>query len=151
MRPALPSPEAVKVHPPIQGNTGKYMCPYTSDGVLTDWVQKGIKVGLAAKIGGAVGAGAVVGATRAIPIVGIAGYYGGKAITRKIALESMGGEEFIKKTSDLSFDYPDDLAVYMYAKHSTHPDYKKALEATFSIYPKLRTRNDRAIRKAKLT
>ncbi|MDA1000967.1 MAG: hypothetical protein O2807_10705 [bacterium] len=147
----LPAPNMVQAPAPIQGNGGKFMSPYTSDGVLAKWVDKAISV----KAGAAVGsvAGAMVGreVLKQIPFVGgILGQTAGKAIGHEIAISSIGGMEFIKKTSDLSFNSLQDMAVYLYAKHSKHPHYKAALDATFQVYPDLQQAYDPAIRKAPL-
>jgi hypothetical protein len=50
-----------------------------------------------------------------------------------------GGEEFIRNNSDISFNSVQDLAVYMYAKNSSHKDYAEALKLTQEIYPELKT------------
>lgn len=135
---------------PIQGNTGKYMCPYTQDGVLAEWTDKAIN----AKIGGAVGqyAGTFAGqkALEQVPFVG--GFLGGKVgeqAGKAIAIKMAGGMDYIKKTSDLSFNSIDDMAVYIYVAHSNHEHYKEALSATYEIYPELKQKYYVAISKAK--
>ncbi len=63
----------------------------------------------------------------------------GDSIGRKVALEMVGGEAFIKANSDISFRTVQDLAVYMYAKNSAHKDFAEALALTQEIYPDLKT------------
>ena len=46
------------------------------------------------------------------------------------------------------FNTVEDLAVYMYAHHSAHPDYQQVLEATWEIYPELQTAYMPAIQNA---
>jgi hypothetical protein len=57
----------------------------------------------------------------------------------------VGGEEFIRANSDMSFNSVDDLALYMYVKNSSHKDYAEALKLTQEIYPELKTRYGQAI------
>mgnify|MGYP000020370598 CR=1 FL=1 len=74
-----------------------------------------------------------------IPFVGgFLGQAAGDAAGRAIALEAAGGEEFMKETSDLSFNSLDNLSVYVYAKFSSHEHYQSALNATMDIYPDMK-------------
>lgn len=124
---------------PRVDNEGAYMCPYTQDGVVAEWVDKAIN----AKMGATIGkhAGTYIGqqALENIPFVG--GWLGsaaGEAVGRKIAIEASGGWDYIKNTSDLSFDNVNDLAVYIYATYSTNEHFKDVLQATMEIYPELK-------------
>lgn len=124
---------------PIEGNSGEYMSPFTSDGVLAEWVDKAVNAKMGAAIGGTVGAYAGQKLAEQIPFVGSwLGQSLGNSAGRMIALEASGGEEFIKESSDLSFNSLSDLAVYMYANHSSSEHYQDALEATWEIYPDLK-------------
>ena len=124
---------------PRLDNEGAYMCPYTQDGVVAEWVDKAIN----AKMGATIGkhAGAYIGqkALENIPFVG--GWLGstaGEAAGRAIAIEASGGWDYIKSTSDSSFDNLNDLAVYIYATYSTNEHFQEVLQATMEIYPKLK-------------
>jgi len=144
-----PKPEQLVAPQPIQGNSGQYMCPYTSDGVMAKWVDKAVN----ARLGGSAGslAGTYIGqkACGQVPLVGgLLGGFVGKAVGRQVAIEASGGKEYIKSTSDLSFNRVDDLAVYLYVKHSSHPHFNDAFRAACDIYPDLRTRFHPAIQKA---
>lgn len=146
----MTSPNELVCPQPIQGNTGKYMCPYTQDGVLAEWIDRAIN----AKIGGAVGqyAGTFAGqkALEQVPFVG--GFLGGKVgeeAGKAIVIKMAGGMDYIKKTSDLSFDSIDDMAVYLYVNNSQHEHYQKALSSTFEIYPELKRKYYAAIAKAR--
>ena len=142
-------PEQIVPPSPIQGNSGEYMCPYTSDGVVAEWVDKAINAKAGATIGKTAGAYAGQKAMEQIPFVGgILGGMAGEAIGRKIAIESCGGWEYIKDTSDLSFNSCDDLAVYIYATHSSHSHYDKVLSAAYEIYPDLEKNYWSAIKEA---
>jgi len=125
------------------------MCPYTQDGVLAEWVDKAINAKMGATIGKHAGAYLGKKALENIPFVG--GFLGGKfgeSAGRAIAIKASGGWEYIKSTSDTSFDNVDNLAVYLYAKHSSHPHYNNALKATWGIYPELQKRYYNALLKA---
>jgi len=116
----LPAPTALIVPTPITGNTGAYLSPYTSDGVAAKWVDNAVKAELGAGIGEAAGSYLGAQAMGQVPLVGgLLGDYAGKAIGRGIAIKMAGGEDYMKQTSDLSFNSIDDLAVWMYATHST--------------------------------
>lgn len=149
MQPQMAQPNQLIAPTPIKGNTGLYLCPYTQDGVLAEWTDKAMNVGASASIGSAVGAYAGQKALSFIPFVG--GYLGeaaGNSAGRAIALSAIGGEEFIKKSSDLSFNNLDDLSVFMYVNYSTNEHYTGALKATMEIYPDLKKSYHAALQKA---
>lgn len=135
---SFPTPAQVSAPTPVQNNTGKFMAPYTSDGVVAEWVDKAVKAKMGASLGGTIGSYAGQKAMEQIPFVGgFLGEKAGKAIGREIAVKSSGGWEAIKAGSDLSFNSVDDLAVWMYAKYSTNEHYADVLAATQGIYPEL--------------
>jgi len=145
----LPTPDQVVVPTPILNNSGEFMSPYTQDGVLAPWVDKAVNVKLATSIGSTVGSIAAQQAMGQVPLVGgFLGDWAGRTVARNLALEAIGGEAYIKSTSDISFHTVDDLAVYIYAKNSTHPAYNDALSATMEIYPDLKTKYNEAIANA---
>jgi hypothetical protein len=136
--PKLARPQELNAPRPIPNNMGKYMCPYTQDGVMAEWTDKAIN----AKIGATIGkhAGAYVGqkAVEQIPFIGgMLGSAVGKEAGRKIAIESSGGMETIKNSSDLSFNSFDDMSLYLYVNYSSHEHYKDAFAAASAIYPEL--------------
>lgn len=146
----LPPPGELVAPAPIMGNSGKYMSPYTSDGVLAPWVDKAINAKLGATIGKTVGTYAGQQALGMIPFVGgVLGSYAGEAAGRAIAIEASGGWDYIKSTSDLSFNSADDMAVFLYVQHSSHEHYKNALSATCEIYREVCKRYSSAIQSAK--
>lgn len=135
----IPTAASLTAPAPIEGNTGEYMSPFTSDGVVSKWATKAISVKAGSAVGGAVGAYAGSKALEQIPFFGSwLGQKAGNAAGRALAINNIGGEEFIKETSDLSFSNLDDLAVYIYVKHSTHKSYHAVLNATYTIYPDLK-------------
>jgi hypothetical protein len=135
----LPRPDEIICPPPIQGNTGKYVCAYTTDDVLAEWVDKAVAAKFGASLGGAIGAIAGREALKQIPFVGgILGAQAGKAIGREVAIKASGGWDFIRETSDLSFNSLGQLGVYLYVHYSTGPHsqhYQDACKALDGIYP----------------
>lgn len=131
-------PEQIAAPDPIPDNSGKYMNPYTEDGVLAAWVDKAVNAKMGAQAGSMIGQYAGQKAMENVPFVGgLLGQKLGAEMGRKIALESSGGEEFIKDTSDSSFNDIKSMSLYLYARHSTHKHYQQALDATMAIYPEL--------------
>jgi hypothetical protein len=143
---SFPTAAQVVAPPPLPNNSGKYMAPYTSDGVVAEWVDKAVKAKLGSAIGGQIGAYAGQKALEQIPFFGgMIGQKAGEAIGREIAVKAAGGWESIKGSSDLSFNSVDDLAVWMYAKFSTNEHYSEVLAAAQGIYPDLQQRYSAAI------
>jgi hypothetical protein len=137
--PKLPDPATVAAPAPIEGNAGKYMSPFTSDGVTAAWVTKSMQVKAAGAIGSMAGNYAGQKAMEQVPFVGgFLGKKAGEAMGRSVAIKAIGGEEFLKSSSDLSFNSLQDMSVYMYAKYSTTPEYPKILDATYAIYPEMK-------------
>lgn len=125
---------------PIEGNTGKYMSPYTSDDVVAEWVDKAINAKMGASVGSVAGRYAGQKAMENVPFVG--GFLGksvGESMGRRIALEAVGGEAFIRQTSDLSFNSLSELAQFLFVEHSQRENFQDVLSATQEIYPELAT------------
>ena len=120
---------------PIEGNGGAFMSPFTSDGVTAEWVTKAMKVQASGDIGGAVGQIAADQLLSNIPFAGLFAGKATKALARSAAMKSIGGEEFLKSSSDQSFNTLAEMAQYMYAFHSGHPEYARVVKATAAIYP----------------
>lgn len=133
-----PKPEKIDPPEPIPSNTGEYMSPYTKDGVLAAWVDKAVNAELGAAAGATAGSLAGQAAAEQVPIVGgLVGGWVGEKLGRAAAIEAAGGEDYIRQTSDLSFDELDNMAVWLYATHHDHEHYKQALQSAMSIYPDL--------------
>jgi hypothetical protein len=129
---SIPSAASVVAPEPLENSEGKYLSPFTSDEVVAPWVEKGMN----AEIGSAVGSYAGQYAMRKIPFVGgMLGDWAGAELGRVAAVEMVGGMDYMKSTTDLSFESLDDLALYTYATHSDHPDYDKVIELVGEIYP----------------
>lgn len=124
---------------PLEGNGGAFMSPFTSDGVTAEWVTKAMKVQASGDIGGAVGQVAADQLLSNIPFAGLFAGKATKALARSAAMKSIGGEAFLRSSSDLSFNTLEDMAKYMYAFHSSHPEYARIVKATAAIYPDFAT------------
>ncbi len=148
--PQLAKPNQMVIPEPIYSNEGEFMCPYTQDGVMAAWTDKAVTASLGAKIGKM---GAVYGVQKGleqvpIPVPFVGSFLAskiGETIGRKAAIEMCGGMDYIKESADLSFNSLDDMSVYLYAKHSGHEHYAKALKATMDIYPRLQDRYHSAL------
>lgn len=148
----MPNPNEVRKVTPIDGVSGKYKSPYTSDGTIAEWVKNGTAVEAGSYLGSAAGVKAGMELAGRIPVVG--SYFGrglGGKIGREAALKLVGGEAFIAESSDLSFDSLKDMSIYMYSNFSETDEYKKVLDLTQGIYPELLTVYDGAVRGAKIS
>ena len=126
-------------------NNGQFMSPYTSDGVLAEWVNLAINANMGATAGSA--AGAVAGAyaaNRALDFVpfGLGGMVGGaigseigKGVGREAAISASGGWTAIKAASDQSFDSLPNMARYLKRKYGTTANFTDAIRAATQIYP----------------
>lgn len=140
--PAPPAPTSLVLPKPNMNNQGKYMFPYTQDGVLTAWTDKVVAAKGASQVGGAVGAFAGQKALEQVPFVGgLLGNMAGEAIGKGIVLNAAGGMDKIKETSDVSFDNPSDYCVYAYAKYADHKHYASAMNAAGQLYSEVNEQN----------
>lgn len=134
---APPQPSEIVAPQPIMSNCGAYMCPYTQDDVVAEWVDKGVNASMGAGIGKVAGAYAGSKALEQVPFVG--GFLGakvGEKIGREIAVKTCGGWDFIKSSSDMSFDSLEDLSLWMYVHKSSNEHYNEVVKAVSGIYPK---------------
>jgi hypothetical protein len=147
---SLPMPEELNVPEPISNSGGKYLCPFTSQGTLAPWATKGIEAMLGNTAGQWAGKQAGDQVASNIPFVG--GVFGKeveKESTKQATMLSVGGESYMRQTSDLSFNSVEDLAVYMFAKYSNHEKYTDVLAIAQEIYPDLKERFSAALANAK--
>lgn len=129
----------------IRNNTGQFMSPYTSDGVTAEWVNKAVNANIGATTGSAVGA--VAGAYAANKVLesvpfgsflgGMVGSKVGKEAGRSTAIDSIGGWEYVRSTSDMSFRSLADMARYLKAEHGSDPNFNDVMQATSQIYPEI--------------
>jgi len=122
----------------IFDNSGEFMCPWTTDDVLAEWVDKSINASIGSSVGATVGAYAGQKLLGTIPFVG--GWLGSKVgneTGRMIAIEASGGEAYIRETSDISFRTLEDMARYIQANYVTNSHYQDGIDAASQIYPDL--------------
>lgn len=138
----------VEAPKPITANTGQYLLPYKANGEMTDWAGKALN----AEVGKLVGEKAGDAATRAVaskvPFGGLAGGLIKKKTKEVAAVAMLGGAEYLKNTSELSFDNLNDYAVYLHVLHSTDSNYQQVLATAIAVYPDLEGRFDSAIKAA---
>lgn len=131
---------------PLYDNSGAFLSPYRCDGTPAEWSNKAMTAGAGSAAGGAA-AGALAAK---VPFVG--GLFSKKAKEiggKQGAIVAAGGMDFIKSTSDLSFNTADELAVYLQAKHAgLDPDFAKRVSAAMSIFPELKTNYTKAVQSA---
>jgi hypothetical protein len=134
MRPAPPMAKVAY----ICGNKGRYMSPFTPDGTLSKWVDKGLNIKAGTLTGMSIGgvAGKVVAPNSPLGAVFAASV--GAAVGRELAIELFGGWDYIRDTTQMSFDHLDEMAVYLYREFHDKPTYANGMKAAFLIYPRLR-------------
>ncbi|MCI2285042.1 hypothetical protein L3081_18650 [Colwellia sp. MSW7] len=135
----IPFPSEILAKAPIEGTDGKYVLPYTSDGVLTEWVEIAIDANIGEDLGGLVGSLLGRQLVGNVPFIGSTlGQNVGENIGRATAINAIGGIEVLKESSDLSFDSLEDMSRYLYKNHFSHPYYLPAIKATMVFYPELK-------------
>jgi hypothetical protein len=133
---------------PIQGNSGKYLLPYKADGQLTPWASKTVSVAASKMVGEKVGEKATEALAAKIPFGGLAGGLIKKKSKEVAANAMLGGPEFIKKNSDLSFANLNDYALYLHVQHGKSANFQQALAAAMAVYPELEGTFEGAINQA---
>jgi hypothetical protein len=142
---------------PRDDTQGKFLSPYKSDGELADWANRAINATAGAVVAGAATDKATDTAVNQLAAKVPGGALVGGLLKKKAkdkaqeigAVTAVGGWKYIRKTSDISFDSADELAVYMHATHSSaDADFAKALGAAFSVYPELKDTYEPAVRNA---
>lgn len=151
-------PDKIIAPRPIAGNSGKYRSPFTVAGTVALWAQKPISEtdngsDLAANVGGAVGRQVANKVFENIPFVGgiigqSVGESAARAATKKNIEPELPGMDAVIASSDISFNSVDKLAVYMYAKNSSHGQYARVLALAQRVYPELQDAYTPAIEKA---
>jgi len=138
----------LEVTEPRYDSEGEFVFPYKDDGFMTEWAEKSLTAQAGSEAGALVGDAAADSIASRVPFGGLAGgLIRGKS--REIgAVTAVGGWEFIRQTSELSFDSLNEFSVYMHAEFQGLPDYEQALAAAMAIYPKLERSHKRAVDRA---
>lgn len=149
--PSFPKPNEVKAPKPIEDNSGKYLSPYTSDGVVAEWVVKGKNAKIGSAIGGMVGKEVGKKVFESVPLFGgMLGKKMGETAGRAAAIKMCGGWDYMRETTDLSFNNLDDMIVYLYVYYSANEHWKDVHKMITGVYPKYQERYMPAIRKARI-
>ena len=138
----------LEVEEPRDDVDGKFIFSYSSTGLITEWADKSLNSQAGAEIGtmaGEKGAGAL---TSKVPFGGLAGGLIKGKSKELAAVTAIGGMDYIKETSSISFDSLEDYSLYMHVNFNGGPDYEKALAAAMAIYPELEKSHQRTIDKA---
>ena len=133
---------------PRADSVGKYVVPYTADGATTAWADKALQASAGSAAGKEAGKKAGGLLAKKVPFGGLMGKKVTDTAGSQGAIMAAGGWEFIRETSDQSFDNVDETAVYLHVMHAGSPGYAEALSAAFDIYPDLKKRYSGAIKKA---
>lgn len=124
----------------IDGTSGLYMSPFTSDGVTSAWITKSMQVKAAGQIGSMAGNYLGQKAMEQVPFVGgFLGKKAGQAVGRQMALSAIGGEEFLRSSTDLSFPTAEALVGWTLAHHGSREDIGQVMQAVIAIYPDVQT------------
>lgn len=122
---------------PLAGADGKYVLPVNADGTLTAWAEKALAAQLGNIAGEQAGTAAAKGLGSVVPGGGLAGGFLKKKGKETGAMTALGGSEFVKQASSLSFDSISDYAVYLHAKLAGTENYTQAVQAAIALYPDL--------------
>ncbi|HTR01099.1 MAG TPA: hypothetical protein VMH83_13960 [Candidatus Acidoferrum sp.] len=116
---------------------GKYIFPFRANGQLTEWGDKAVNAQVGAEVGTKAGEKATEALASKVPFGGLmSGLMKGK--TKELAaVTAIGGWDYIKQTSDISFDKLEDYSVFMHVTYGGGTEYEKALAAAMAIYPEL--------------
>ena len=133
---------------PLTDNSGAFFLPYNSKGELTGWANKAISAQVGSAVGAKAGEEAGKAVTSKIPFGGLLNGAAKKKGKEMGALAAIGGPEFVKSSSDLSFANLEDYAVYLHVKHSGGGDFAKALATAITIYPELEKGYADSVKKA---
>jgi len=133
---------------PRYDSEGEFLFPYKDDGFITEWAEKSLTAQVGAEAGALVGDAVAGGIASRVPFGGLAGGLIRGKSKELGSVTALGGWEFIRQTSELSFDNLNEFSVYMHAEFQGLPDYEQALAAAMAIYPTLERSHKRAIDKA---
>lgn len=140
-RRGIVSPSDITPPQPIAGNTGQYMCPYTSDGHATVWLQTALDHAPERRKTGR-------GSIPKVELPSQSQVQAREAASQKDAAARAGGFDAIRQGSELSFSSADDLCLYLYAKYSRRAGYGEIFDYMGALYPDMRQRCRDAIHTA---
>ena len=136
------------VEEPVEGNGGKFLLPFDIDGNPTPWAEKALNAKAGAAAGKAVGDKAVDSLVSKVPFGGFLSGAAKSKVKETGAVLAIGGWDYIKETTTLSFDNLQDYSVYLHSEFNGLPGYEDALGAAMAVYPRLEKSHKRSIDKA---
>jgi hypothetical protein len=142
--PSAPAQPAVPE--PLTDKSGKFFLPYGEDGQLAGWANKALGAQVGAAVGAKVGEKAGQAVLAKVPFGGLLAGGARKKGKELGALAAVGGSDFVKQTSKLSFNSLKDYAAYLHVNHAGDTDYVKALAAALAIYPDLEKTYEAAVK-----
>ncbi len=133
---------------PLPDSSGKYVSPYLADGEVTAWAEKALAAEAGAQAGDMAGDAAANTIAKKIPFGGLLRGKTKEKASAAGAATAIGGWDFIRESSDLSFAEMDEVAVYLHVTHGEDPGYDETLAAAMNIYPELKKGYGKALKKA---
>jgi len=136
------------VEEPMAASEGKFLLPFDIDGNPTAWATKALNAKAGAAAGKIVGDKAVDSLVSKVPFGGFLSGVAKSKAKETGAVLAIGGWDYIKETSSLSFDNLQDYSVYLHSEFNGLPGYEDALGAAMAVYPRLEKSHKRSIAKA---
>lgn len=134
---------------PVADKGGKFFLPFDKEGALTGWANKAIGAQVGAAVGAKAGEKAGSMLASKVPFAGGLLAMGAKKKGKELgALAAVGGADFVKSSSSLSFNSLQEMSLYMHLNYSANADYVKGLAAAAAIYPDLFTTYEATVKKA---
>lgn len=130
---SVPADDIVQLVRPRPDNAGQYLFPLKSDGSLAEWVTRSGSSTKNLSLGGSLGRAAARAAGHSGDVAGLVGI-AGEAVGKAIAIESIGGWDFIRHSSNQSFDTLKDMARYLHYRYAKDPRYGQMISAASVIY-----------------
>tara|TARA_R110002072_G_scaffold170552_2_gene324240 strand:- start:187587 stop:188219 length:633 start_codon:yes stop_codon:yes gene_type:complete len=138
----------LEVVEPLEDNSGDFMFPFTRDGEMTAWADKALNAQIGSRVAGEVADRATNALAARVPLGGLASRFARSKAQETGAVMAIGGWEFIRENSELSFTRLDDLSVYMHSRFNGDLAYEQALAAAMAVYPELEKGHEKAVDKA---
>lgn len=138
----------LEVEEPRDGSGGKFMLPFDIDGNPTAWAEKALNAKAGAAAGKVVGDKAVDSLVSKVPFGGFLSGAAKSKAKETGAVLAIGGWEYIRETTTLSFDSLRDYSVYLHSEFDGLPGYEDALGAAMAVYPKLEKSHKKSIDRA---
>ena len=133
---------------PLTDKSGKFFLPYDEKGQLVGWANKAIGAQVGAAVGAKVGEKAGGAMLAKVPFGGLLAGAAKKKGKEMGALAAVGGADFVKSSSSLSFNNLEEMSLYLHLNCSANADYVKGLAAALAIYPDLEKTYEASVKKA---